>query len=286
MSDFLDLHAVCKESNIAYPSNVMYCLADHAGMPGLHLELLRRGLPWASLFEGTTEQGALSAAPLLFALPSPDGEGKERFLRWLAEHGTYTSSMLLLSSPAGLDALRSQLARRLHARITEGMDVLLRYFDPRVFESLVSVLDEQQSRTFLSPADCWWYPDRSGKLIYCQSTYGHDAFVSPLYLEAAQEFAMLDASEIDVVEGRLRGLFPDLAIRVNAAGREQFLRRQMAAAKATGIESTNDVTLYCGLAILHGEQFADVSPWREMLAKVRTGSAVFSEEVLVVEEQL
>ena len=60
----------------------------------------------------------------------------------------------------------------------------------------------------------------------------------------------------------------------------------MAAAKATGIESTNGVTLYCGLAILHGEQFADVSPWREMLAKVRTGSAVFSEEVLVVEEQL
>lgn len=97
---------------------------------------------------------------------------------------------------------------------------------------------------------------------------------------------MLGASEINVVEGRLRGLFPDLAIRVNAAGREQFLRRQMAAAKVNGIESSNDVTLYCGLAILHGEQFADVSPWLEMLARVRTGSAVFSEEVLVAEEQL
>ncbi|WP_312515186.1 DUF4123 domain-containing protein [Massilia sp.] len=286
MSEFLDLQAVCEESNIAHPSNVMYCLADHAGMPGLHRQLVHRGLSWASLFETTTEQAALSAAPLLFALPSPDDETKEGFMCWLAEHGTYTSSILLLSSPFGLDELCSQLARRMHARITDGMDVLLRYFDPRVFESLLAVLDEQQASTFLSPADCWWYPDRSGKLICRQSVCGIDAFVSPLQLAAEQEFAMIDASEIDVVEGRLRGMFPDLAIRVNVAERELFLRRHMAAAHAAGIESTNDMTLYCGLAVIHGEHFADSSPWREILAKVRGNSAVFSKEVLAYEEQL
>jgi hypothetical protein len=286
MSTFLDLHALCEEASIGFPSNMMYCLADHAGMSGLHRQLVRWDVPWLSLFQGTAEQTALSAAPLLFALPFRSGEVHERFLRWLAENGTYSSSILLLSSPSSLDTLCSQLARRLHGRISDGMEVLLRYFDPRVFESLLSVLSEQQAGEFLSPADCWWYPNRSGQLIRRESVYGIDTFVSPLQLAAAQEFTMLDASEIDVVEGRLRTMYPDLAVRVNAPEREMFLRRQIAAANATGIVSTTDVTLYCGLAVLHGERFASVSPWREILAKAKTQSVRFSDEVLALDDEI
>ena len=285
MSTFINLHALCEESSIGFPSNVMYCLADHAGMPSLHRQLVRWDVPWVSLFQGTVEQTDLSVAPLLFALPFRSCEGRERFLRWLNENGSYTSSMLLLSSPSGLDTLCSQLARRLHGRISDGMEVLLRYFDPRIFESLLSVLSEQQAIEFLSPADCWWYPNRSGQLIRRESVYGIDTFISPLKLAAAQEFAMVDASEIDVVEGRLRIMYPDLAVRVNPAEREVFLRRHIASANATGITSTNDVTLYCGLVILHGECFASVSPWREILAKAKTRSVSFSDEVLALDDE-
>jgi hypothetical protein len=286
MNSFLNIHAVCNESDQTYSSNLMYCLADHAGMPGLHQQLVRRELQWASLFQGTTEEAALSVAPLIFELPTKNYDNNRSFLRWLTEHGTYTSSMLLLSSPSDLETLRCQLTRRLHARITDGMDVLLRYFDPRVFESLLSVLDVQQASAFLSPADCWWYPNRSGQLIRRQSAWGIDEFLSPLHLDAEQEFAMLDANEIDVVEGRLRSMFPDLAIRLNVEKREHFLRCQIAAARATGIESTNDTILYCGLAVLHGENFAKISPWREILENMRINKLNFSEEVLAVEEKI
>jgi hypothetical protein len=64
------------------------------------------------------------------------------------------------------------------------------------------------------------------------------------------------AYKIDVVEGRLRSMSPDLAISLNVEKRENFLHCQIAAAHVTGIESKNDTILYCGLAALHGENFA------------------------------
>ena len=102
---------------------------------------------------------------------------------------------------------------------------------------------------------------KAGRL---QSAWGVDVFLSLLHLDAAQEFAMLDANKIDVVEGRLRSMFPDLAIRLNVEKHGQFLCCQIAAAHAAGIASTNDTILYCGLAILHGENFSEISPWREI----------------------
>jgi hypothetical protein len=39
---------------------------------------------------------------------------------------------------------------------------MLRFFDPRVFQSQICILDAKQVSAFLSVAKKWWYVDRSG----------------------------------------------------------------------------------------------------------------------------
>lgn len=269
MNAYLDLQAFCRVAAEAYPSNSLYCLADHAGMPGLHRQLVQTGVAWNSLFHGSAEESALPAAPLLFPLLAANA----RLLEWIAEHGTYTSSMLMLSSPLGLEELRDRLARRMRARISDEMNVLLRFFDPRVFEVLVDVLDEEQRDRFLNPAQCWWYPDRSGQLRSQPAKFAVDEYAGHLELSAAQEFALVDASEIDQVAQQLRSMLPDAYIRMTPVQRAGFLRRHMADAGKAGVVATHEVALYCGLALLHGEEFAHRPPWRDMLVQVGEGSS-------------
>lgn len=280
MNDYLDLQAFCRAAGDAYPNNSLFCLVDHAGMPGLHRQLVQTGIAWTSLFQGSAEEVALPAAPLLFTLDP----AHTRLLQWIAEHGTYTSSMLMLSSPISLHELRDRLARRMSARISDEMHVLLRFFDPRVFEALVEVLDEEQRTLFLNPADCWWYPDRSGQLVSRPASHAADEIVSPLELSAAQEFALLDASEIDQVATQLRSMLPDAYIRMRPAQRVDFLKRQIAAADRAGVVATHELALYCGLALLHGDEFAHTSPWREILVQVGKGSVSLVDAVAAHEQ--
>jgi len=162
----------------------------------------------------------------------------------------------------------------MQARVSEQMNVLLRYFDPRVFEALLVQLTESQRDDFLGCADCWWYLNRSGVLVRQPATFGAtEGFESPLSLSATQEFALLDASEVDQVAEQLQLTVPDLYMRMGAPQRMAFLQRQIAAATTVGIEATHEVSLYCGLALLYGEDFALASPWQEILNKVRAGNS-------------
>jgi hypothetical protein len=178
MDDYIDLRSFSNEVASAFPANRLYCLVDHAGMPGLHAELMRAGVPWTSLFAASREAEALKAAPLLFPLDEEARKAHSQLLPWVARHGSFTSSMIMLSSPLALDELGRRLARRMNARISENMEVLLRYFDPRVFEALIPELEADQRDAFTGVADCWWYVDRTGNPVPQRAAY--DA-ASPLH---------------------------------------------------------------------------------------------------------
>lgn len=272
MDDYIDLRSFSNEVTKGFPANHLYCLVDHAGMPGLHAELMRAGVPWTSLFSASREAEAVKAAPLLFPLDEEARKAHSQLLPWVARHGSFTSSMIMLCSPLALDELGRRLARRMNARISENMEVLLRYFDPRVFEALVPELEADQRDAFMGVADCWWYVDRTGNLAPQRAAYdAADSFDSPIVLSAQQEFALVDASEIDQVAAQVHSTVPDLYMRMGAPQRVAFLRRQMAAANAEGIVATHELALYCGLALMYGEDFSLESPWPEVLAQVRAG---------------
>lgn len=257
MSAYIDFRAVAEELLVTHPTSNLYFLLDHAGMPGLHRQLRKSSVPWSSLFDGSNEANALQVAPFLVHVGS---EGRLRMFRdlfkWIGEYGTYSSSVVMLTSPLDMATLRSRLAARLDARLSENMDAMLRFFDPRVLESLLRILSAEQARTFFSPAEVWRYVDRTGKLVSVTTAFdARDDFVAPLVLDQQQEFSLLDACEIDQVLDLLRQNTPALMLKLSPADQPLFVDRAIGRARQRGIDSVFKFSLYTAICLSHGEAF-------------------------------
>jgi hypothetical protein len=260
----------CVAHCAANSGDFFYCLADHAGMPGLHSKLIRSKVEWISLFEGTKEAAAISVAPLLVRIET-EGENirHSQLWEWVAERGIYASSLILLASPLPVRELAQRLTARLNATISEGMNVLLRFYDPRIFEQLMIALSKDQKRIFLGPANCWWYADRRGRFQFIEAKFcPTDNFYTPLALTVRQEQLLVDASEPDQVDEQLRLALPTEYACVPLRERHEFIVRNMAAAQRFKISSTRELALFCSLTLFYGEAFAESSEWRPLLSEI------------------
>jgi len=283
MYRFLDIPAFHEAAHADYPDMTLYCLADHGGMPGLHRELERAGIDWRSLFAGSSEENALEVAPLLFSVDEALQAGRRSLLGWVAEHGTYTSSMLVLASPLGIDQLTAALAQRLDAVVQDDIEVMLRFFDPRVFEALMPVLAEAGRETFLGIAACWWLLDRRGAVVaYPARLHDMDRFEAPLRFDEAQERTLVVASEPDQVASRLAEIVPAQLLEVPLPERHGFIVAQTSAAKGIGVSSLHELTLYCAAALLDGREFATSAKWRDAIVNVSDGKIGFIDAIGMV----
>ncbi|MFC0131971.1 hypothetical protein CR105_16250 [Massilia eurypsychrophila] len=278
-----DVHATHANK---HPNDFFYLLVDHAGMPGLHRELQRSKIEWVSLFEGTTQVNALSVAPLLVCIQTRSPTLRDDWLlRWICETGAYSSSLMLIASRLSMRVLAERLTARLDAKISEDMDVLLRYFDPRVFEQMVRVLSVEQLASFFSVASAWWYVNRIGELQAVEAQFSEiDAFGSPLMLSARQEHELVEASEIDQIEEQLRRSVPDEFARLVGAERHRFLVRHIDAAREFRITSTRELILYCALALVYGPDFSTRPEWAPKLDLIREGKNELSDVVASLNE--
>jgi hypothetical protein len=262
----------CEANTIPHSDEFLYCLVDHAGMPGLHRELFRTKAEWVSLFENTSEAGALQAAPLLFRIHVQHEPGRADPLPWVVANGTYTSSMMFLATPLPLRELASRLTSRLEALISQNMEVLLRFYDPRIFEQLMVVLSSDQRKTFLSVGRRWWFVNRRGELGVVAADYlEHDRFSPPMELSASQETLLLDASEPDLVAAQVISCVPDEYGRIPPQDRHAFISRQIDSARTFGITATYELALYCALSLLHGSEFPNGPHWKSLFDEVRCG---------------
>jgi hypothetical protein len=203
----------------------------------------------------------------------------------LCERGAYSSSLMLLASPLPLCALAVRLTARLDARISDHMDVLIRFFDPRIFEQLVRYLSADQLKIFLSAAGAWWYVDRSGELRMIEASFSvAESFCAPLILSERQEHDLIVASEPDQVAEQLRATVPNLFSLLPAPERSKFISDQMVAAGGWGITSTRDFALYCALALMHGPDFSSLPEWALTLNDVRAGKCDLTSMVLKLNE--
>lgn len=265
----------------------LYALIDHSGMPGLVKKLAEAKHPWVSLFHGSTEEHAIEVAPILLPLHvNPATQGGRRIARWICERGTYTSSLLLMASPLDMDELARRLAIRLDAVLPDDMAVLLRYFDTRIFEMLMTVLDVSQKADFLGPAHQWCYVDRRGVLQTAKSTFAaEDKFAAPLALSVAQQNMLIDASEPDQIAELLLSTLPDEYGQRQYQDRFDFIMRHSLAAQALGVHATHEKSFYCALALLYGEDFSFDKSWRSGLAEVKAGNLTLQQLVEQMEEK-
>ena len=251
----------------------LYGLVDHGGMPGLVKQLDRTNAQWISLFAGSRDEGALQVAPLLILIDANQVPfQRQAMLNWLCEHGTFASSMLFIVSPLPMAELARRLALRLDATLPDNMDIVLRYFDGRIFEQLVIVLSEEQRLAFLNVARRWWFVDRRGEIQAVDAVFSEvETHEIPLNLTVLQQGAMLDASEPDQVAAFLRPAVPVECANLAPTLRYDFIVRHMGAARLLGIHATHELALYCLMALLHGEQFATRRPWLAALNEVQSG---------------
>ena len=243
-------------------------------MPGLIVQLKKSGLKWASLFDGSRDEGALEVAPILVQIRCGDKRAAGKTLmNWVFEQGRYSSSILFLCSPLDTSALAQRLAARLDVSLPDGVEMLLRFFDGRIFEALMMVLQAEQKTVFLNPARAWWFVDRVGNVHLCESCF---SAVDPphvlLVLNSAQEAALIDGSEIDQVAMLLGAVMPFEFESMHEVDRVSFLLKNTATARSYNIVSTNDLTMYCAMAMTHGDDFHLDSPWANRFMKIREGS--------------
>ncbi len=262
------------------PEHMLYALVDHAGVPGLCAQLKRTGTEWISLFHGSRDEGALEVAPILFPIVVAEASFRQNALvRWICENGSYSSSLIFLVSPLAIGELSRRLALRLDAQLPENMVVVLRYFDARIFESMLIVLSDEQKLNFLSPAPRWWYVDRRGELQTVDAAFdASDGRCIPLIFTAFQESALLDASEPDQVGQMLRTFVPVEYAKLAAGKDYDFVMKNMEYARAFGVASTHDHALFCSLALLEGDSFSERAKWSEALKKFANGNS-FSDAI-------
>lgn len=281
MSTHIDFRAVAEESLAAHPTSNLYFLLDHGGLPGLHRQLKNSSAEWVTLFDRTHEANALDVAPFLVSIGS---NGQLRMFRslfeWIGKNGTYTSTVIMLSSPLKIQSLQSRLTARLDVGISEDMKAMLRFFDPRIFEGLMNVLSPEQLNTFLAPAEKWWYVDRAGKLMSLEATFNAiEKSAAPLVLSAKQEFDLVDASEPDRVLASLRENVPELIQKLPLSNQYAFVATNFKTARSNGLISIADLVLYNIVVLVKGIDFVKGATWSTLMDDVKSKSIDFLEVV-------
>lgn len=264
----------------ANPNTNLYLLVDHAGIPGLDRKLRGSSVEWANLFDESREIGAFAAAPVLILVGSSSVLSLNSFfMRWISAKGAFTSNLILLASPQSIDIVKKRLIARLDVKLSEGMDAILRFYDPRIIEQLSKILSSQQCGKFFSPGHQWWYVNRKGELADVASEFRVvDEVDSQLFLSQYQEEALLDALEPDRILYLLLETAPQLEPKL-PPDRYEFVAAKLAAARDFGIASTVDFTLYCMAALLCGINFESHPYWNKALAEVHMKRITFSQAV-------
>jgi hypothetical protein len=271
MTSYIDLRSVAEDFLVAYPHSNLYFLLDHGGLPGLDKELMKCGVAWSSLFENAMEAAALVVAPILISVCS---KGRlvlpRRILDWVAKKGTFSSSIVILTSPLEIDEVWARLSWRLEVRLSEDMGAMLRFYDPRVLEGLVKVMSKDQKKQFLGLAESWRYVDRLGKLVEIRTLFNDcEDFSAPLILSQEQESSLIDASEIDQVLDQLWSNFPECMGSIEQSERYISVRRHIGAAKELGFYTVFQLLLYSAKMLLDGEGFIESPLYPEFLGEVR-----------------
>lgn len=251
MSYQLNLKRALDEMLAAEPTLNLYFLLDSGGLPGLQRQLSKSFAKWESLFDCTREQSALSSAPVL-VMAGNNGQLliSRIFLDWLEKTGAYTSSVNILSSALNIAALTERLAARLHVKISGNMDAILRFFDPRILESLTKVFTSMQAEKFFSPVKSWCYVNRMGELRKIDTNFSLiENISSPLIIGQNQEFALLEASEVDQVFALLQDNFTSLLAQIPKERQYSLINENMVVARESGIDSILKFSIYIAVLL-------------------------------------
>lgn len=270
----IDFYKAIQIAAVESPEQNVYLLLDQAGLPGVYQELQKHSVPRVALFEDTTGKSALAVAPVLI-LAAEHGMliAKKRLYHWLSKYASDTFSTIFIISPLPIEAMKIRLSLRLEAELSEKMSVIFRYYDSRILMALTSIFDEVERAAFFGLGSAWIYPDRSGQLETIRTVFNlDDKFFAPLKLHANQEFAFLEASEIDQVLDLLRTVIPR-KMREFSVPEQFFLVKDLVSkAKFEGVESILGCSIFCSIFLRGGSKVLDSPLWIDVMKELKSGA--------------
>lgn len=134
------------------------------------LPLIASDIPWFSLLTGTPEGEQLHQAPILVRVQLDDWRHMA-FLNEMAARDGAMQDMLALITPVPFKWLCEVSQGWSHIEIG-GRSGILRFYDPRVFPTLLNdVLEPAQQQRFLEWALCWSWLDRDRQVAWQDGTY-------------------------------------------------------------------------------------------------------------------
>ncbi len=256
----------------------LYALVDHAGAPGLLNRLHDYPTtPWVNLFSGSREELSIEAAPLLLTLQPPL---KSWWLPWLHTACLESTSLTLLYSSIDPQILVNGLKKRLNVMLPDDVPALLRYFDTRILESLLKVLEPEQRGEFLGIASRWIWLDRAGKLQTLKAVpTSEDLWPSLFIFSEQQQNLMIDTADVDVLVQQMLTHGWDLCATHSRAQLHELAYSALANAKEFGIEGMPSQTLFALACLQLGLNFTKEAKWAALLHKVRNREISFEDAI-------
>ncbi|AWV03726.1 DUF4123 domain-containing protein [Burkholderia sp. JP2-270] len=240
-------------STVQHPEK-LYGLVDGAQYPeALAPWVLEYSPEVRSLFEGLPEEEAGNAAPILFEIDDADSE----WARQIDHMDRYRPCLTVIRSALRIDELNAHLQRSLFADIGDGMQVLLRLFDPRSLPSILDVCGKEVRAGITYPMSMWMY--RGGHMEWQRVEIDERRHG----VDVEQVDVSLEQQQLDELEQRdepyaLVGEMVDLGLidetQPYAVSYQDFLRRYNRAVD-WGLASRADRHAFCVASYRYGESF-------------------------------
>lgn len=228
------------------------------------------------------------ATPFLLRLDGQIGiTAATRPLRALCAEGCFASALHVIDSPHPIQALAQSLTARCDAVLSDEQTMVLRYFDARVFEAMLTHFSASQLAVLVSCSRRWWYAAREGVVspVYVNPWPTVELFTPPWRLSLEQEHALLDASEPDTMIDLLTRSNVEPLLDLPFPQRYARVRDLLAGARRWGIHGVSDQAAYCTLSLHHGTDLADIPLWVQLLPRVKREEITFKQALEHAHEQ-
>ena len=282
-----------RELRAREPSQRLFALVDPAQEPSLLDLIVSDGLQQACLFGYDIDSPIARGTPRLVDLR--DG-APCRLLSGLLRSMPMRPCATLLSSRFDLPALLQHFKQVVDVEL-EGIDsMFLAFWDPAILGALLGqpddltlhvsgpVLTAQQINALTAPIDRWWYWDRGGGMhaAALRSNQSDDVELPeraqlPLVLNERQVDMLVEASVPDHLIQHIGANQPELLAKILPTQRYDFVRQQLARARAHGLSGMGDLVNYVCVALAFGSRFDEVPTMAGPLAQVKASEITFAE---------
>lgn len=257
-----------------------YLLIDTSAVESAATSLpLLKCLPSLDVLAESEVDWKETASPVLIQLPEQaitDAQCNQ--WAFFFEQWRWANAFIYIETHHPFKTVSLALAKRLYVQLSDAQEMLLRYFDTRIFTSLLNVLTPDQKKSFLGVADAWHYPNRDGVCVSLVINDNNalprkrDTFQSAFELSAQQEFKMLEASETDTMVDLLLSHQETALNTMNPFQQYTTIDALLRAAKTYAIKDIHDQSVFCLLGLGLGTDFYAQDPWASGLINVKNQS--------------